>query len=486
MFGGMLLRKVFLLVCFVWMASCLINGVASGQENAGQDAAESSPVELDPIQDKSDLGTRGFGRDWPIFLGPTADNKSIETGIRTDWTGGKLPVVWSMPLKMSYGICSVTQGRVLQFDAEANKRSESTGIVHCRHSETGDPIWTYRYSYKYDDTYNYNNGPRTSPIVDGSNVYGYGVDGTLFCLDLETGAERWRKNVSEQFGVVQNFFGVGSNPLVYEDYLLVMVGGSPKPTRIDLAKGNGSGIVAFNKHTGKLAYQLSDELASYSSLKVVKRDSRAWCFAWMRGGLLVFNPRNGEEDFFFPWRARILESVNASVPVVIGNQVFISETYGPGSALLDFTKSTTEVPSIIWQDERRSRRKAMQTHWNTAVYHNGFLYGSSGRHASDAELRCVASDTGKVQWSQPGLSRASLLYVDNHFVCLDELGRLRLLAADPTAYREVTQVELQDAAGEPLLEYPAWAAPVLSHGLLYVRGNSRLVCLELIPPGDRD
>ena len=31
-----------------------------------------------------------------------------------------------------------------------------------------------------------------------------------------------------------------------------------------------------------------------------------------------------------------------------------------------------------------------------------------------------------------------------------------------------------------LLEYPAWAAPVLSHGLLYVRGRDRLVCLRLI------
>ena len=34
-----------------------------------------------------------------------------------------------------------------------------------------------------------------------------------------------------------------------------------------------------------------------------------------------------------------------------------------------------------------------------------------------------------------------------------------------------------------LLKYPAWAAPVLSHGLLYVRGRDRLVCLELIPGG---
>jgi hypothetical protein len=34
---------------------------------------------------------------------------------------------------------------------------------------------------------------------------------------------------------------------------------------------------------------------------------------------------------------------------------------------------------------------------------------------------------------------------------------------------------------QALLDYPCWAAPVLSHGLLYVRGEDRLVCLQLIP-----
>jgi len=32
-----------------------------------------------------------------------------------------------------------------------------------------------------------------------------------------------------------------------------------------------------------------------------------------------------------------------------------------------------------------------------------------------------------------------------------------------------------------LLKYPCWAAPILSHGLLYVRGSDRLLCVEMIP-----
>jgi hypothetical protein len=33
----------------------------------------------------------------------------------------------------------------------------------------------------------------------------------------------------------------------------------------------------------------------------------------------------------------------------------------------------------------------------------------------------------------------------------------------------------------PELEYPCWAAPVVSDGLLYVRGKRKLLALELVP-----
>jgi hypothetical protein len=83
-----------------------------------------------------------------------------------------------------------------------------------------------------------------------------------------------------------------------------------------------------------------------------------------------------------------------------------------------------------------------------------------------------------------------LLYADGHFVCLSEDGTLRLLRANPKKYDVVAEVVMMVKAGEPnpfnfrpprLFKYPAWAAPILSHGLLYVRGADRLVCLELIP-----
>ena len=82
-------------------------------------------------------------------------------------------------------------------------------------------------------------------------------------------------------------------------------------------------------------------------------------------------------------------------------------------------------------------------------------------------------------WSVPNLTRSSLMFVDGHFVCLSEDGMLRLVEAQPDGYVEVTKTMLRKD-GRRLLQPPAWAAPILSHGLLYVRGRDRLVCAELI------
>jgi outer membrane protein assembly factor BamB len=289
------------------------------------------------------------------------------------------------------------------------------------------------------------------------------------------------------FNVVKNFFGVGSTPLVWGDLLLVNVGGSPagSPPDVYAASGNvrpdGSAIVAFDKRTGKMRWKTGDDLASYASPVAARIGGRDIVFMFARGGLLAIDPVKAQTLAHFPWRARILESVNASSPVVVGNEVFISETYQLGSALVRFTGSGFEE---VWSDRNRRRDRAMALHWNTPIEHQGYLYGSSGYHAPEAELRCVEWKTGQVMWSQPDMGRSSLLLVEDTLVCLSEDGTLRLVRAIPQKYDELAKWELTSSDGAPLLAYPAWAAPALAHGLLYVHGADRLVCLRLIADKD--
>ena len=422
------------------------------------------------------------GSDWEKFLGPLGTSVSTEKGIITPWPDKGLRVVWHKQLGTGYSMPAISKGKLFQFDRVGNQAR-----LTCMDARTGTFVWKFEYPSDYKDYFGYNNGPRCFPIVDGDRVYIYGAEGMLHCVGAQDGKLVWKVDTRADFHIIQNFFGVGSTPVIEGDLLLVQVGGSPKGTVlrnlaeiVDL-KGDKSAVVAFSKYDGKVKYRISDELSSYSVPVLATIDGRRWCFVLARGGLLAFEPASGKIDFHFPWRAEDLESVNAANPVVIGNQVLISETYGPGSALLKVKPGGYDV---VWTDAKKFR-KSMQCHWMTPIHHEGYVYGCSGRHTNNADLRCIELATGKVQWAEPRLTRTSLLMVDGHFICLGEDGTLRLLKVDPKKYHEVSVLEVKDPkTQQPLLEYPCWAAPVLSHGLLYVRGDDRLVCLELIPKKD--
>jgi outer membrane protein assembly factor BamB len=431
-----------------------------------------------------DLRTRKIGSDWPSFLGPTANSVSPEKALLTPWPEHGPRIVWHKPLGSGYGMPSISRGRLFLFDRVGNRAR-----LNCWNSETGAALWTFEYPTEYKDSYGYNNGPRCCPVVDDDRVYIFGAEGMLHCLRAEDGKELWKADTQAEFNVIQNFFGIGSTPVVEGDLLIVAIGGSPKgsdPDEFMALKGNGSGLVAFDKHTGKVRWKATDELASYATPMLATLGERRWCFHFARGGLIGLDPATGKVDFHYPWRAKTLESVNAANPLMVGNKVLISETYGPGSALVEVRSGGVRE---VWTDGDKARNKSLQCHWNTPIHVDGYVYGCSGRHTGNAELRCIELATGKVIWSQPGLTRTSLLLVDGHFICLGEDGVLRLLKVNPRKYDEVSTVELRpagadgkpDTEAEPLLKYPCWAAPILAHGLLYVRGKDQLVCLEAIP-----
>ena len=417
------------------------------------------------------------GSDWPRFLGPTDNGLSPEKGLLESWPDEGLPKLWECELGAGYGPVAIVDQKLFHFDHFGD-----TARLTCRNAVTGKFIWKFEYPCEYQDQYGYDAGPRSGPVVDGEFVYIHGVTGMVHCVDVETGKKVWEVDTVETYNIIPNFFGIGDSPVVFEDLLLVAVGGSAKEERafrvIDI-KGNGTAIVAFDKRTGKEQYRIGNETAGYSSPIVVRMHGQAVGLYFARGGLLGFNPKTGAELFHFAYRSRINESVNAANPVVVGNRVFLTECYELGSTLLEID-SKWNVKKVWSDTDEEQLEVAMQSHWCTPIAVDGYVYGCHGRSSNGAELRCVELATGKVMWKEPGVTRCTLAFVDGKLISWGEYGELRVFKPNAKKYDEFAIWQV------PGFDAYCWAPPAISRGRLYLRGQPRdqreghrLACYEM-------
>jgi outer membrane protein assembly factor BamB len=421
-------------------------------------------------------------QDWPCLLGPTHNGFSTETKLLQKFPPGGPTLVWEMTKGEGYAQPAVVGERLILFHRVANNET-----VDCLQAATGQRFWRYEYPTAYLDQYGYCNGPRSSPAVAGDNVITIGAEGKLHCLQLRNGHVLWSRDLRKEFKLPQNFFGVGASPLIEGDKVIINVGAPGGPC-----------VAAFDIKTGKMLWGAGREWGpSYASPvpAVVQGKRRVFVFAGGKsqppdGGLLCIDPENGHVDFTFPWRGTRHDSVNASSPVIIGNQVFISECYGSGGIMLDIQPNLTA--KTAWTNPQ------FGTHFMTAIPKDGYLYGVDGHGPEDAFFCCIDAKTGKEMWrTQPewpetlktrtgsrdttlGTYRCNLLLIDGRCLCLGEYGHILWLDLNPQGYKQTARAWLVSAS-------ETWTPPVVSHGLLYICQNTagsagepmRLLCYDL-------
>ncbi|MBX3438129.1 MAG: PQQ-binding-like beta-propeller repeat protein, partial [Planctomycetaceae bacterium] len=333
------------------------------------------------------------------------------------------------------------------------------------------------------------------------------------CLHLLTGQLLWMRDTQADFNVPEGFFGVGATPILEGDKLIVLVGGQPN-----------AGVVAFDAQTGdtlwesvgkqtwdgadtgdrsqpKYKWTGEEMVVSYSSPIAATIHGQRHILCLMRQGLVSVDPETGAENFHHWFMSRAHESVNAARPVVVDDTILLSNAYRVGSVLLKVSADGKSI-SEIWADSRN-----LLTHWSTAIAHAGHFYGFSGRHEQEGTFRCLSAETGQVVWETDGwgrgfealargadgqvvdaqtkqpipwpfYGRGSAILAEGKFIVLAERGTLALVEANAKEWKEISRYSA------PRMQYPCWAAPVLSRGRLYLQDEDSLVCLDLRKPAE--
>jgi len=402
---------------------------------------------LRPIVFALVLGAQGMAVDWPQVLGPGRNGVYGGPPLSEGWGASGPRVLWRRSIGQGLSGPVVAQNRLILFHRVADRE-----IVEAIDAAAGKTLWQYAYPTSYRDDFGFDEGPRAVPVVADGVVYTFGAEGQLHAVDLASGKKIWSVDTQRQFGVPKGFFGAAGSPLVEDGRVVANIGGTK------------AGIVAFEAKTGKVLWTATDDGASYSSGIGATIAGRRYAVFLTRNGLVGLDPRDGQVRFQRRWRARQAASVNAATPVIHGDLIFLSAEYGPGAGVLrvDGGTALTEV----W-----ASGDVLSNHYATSVYAGGYLYGFHGRQEQGQSFRAVDFQTGTVRWSQDRFGAGSVTLAGNRLLILRENGELVLAAASPDGFTPVARAQILPATVR--------AYPAIAGGMLYVRNDDTLVCLDL-------
>jgi outer membrane protein assembly factor BamB len=385
--------------------------------------------------------------DWPQFLGPNRDNTTTETV--EAWKGDLKPL-WKKPLGEAHSSPVIADGIVYAFYQPKGKNADALAAFDAK---TGELKWEKSYDRAAIQLL-FGNGPRATPSVANGKVYTYGSTGILACWDAKTGEIDWKVDVLKDFKAKNLFFGISASPLVVDGKVIVLVG------------GKGIGLVAFDAKNGKVAWQATDDPASYASPVIINKQIVALTGSNLRGLSL-----DGKPLWEVPFKDDLNES--STTPLSAAEMIFASSVTAGGILVKVSGADGNFKAEKVWAD------KTLTCYFSTPVVSGDYFYMVNGAATitnPSITLRCVEVKGGKLAWEKKNVGKfhAAILRCGpadkERLLMLDDDGNLTLFAPNPKEFKELAKSKV---CGK------TWAHPALVDGRVYLRDEKELICIEL-------
>jgi outer membrane protein assembly factor BamB len=382
---------------------------------------------------------------WTDFRGPSRDGTYREQVVRTDWPAAGLTPIWKQPVGGGYASFVVARGRA--FTIEQRGANE---VVAAYDVATGRELWTQSWAAEFRESMG-GDGPRATPTWADGVVYALGATGELRALDETTGATGWRTNILADSGARNLDWGMAAAPLVVEDALVVLPGGS-----------GGHSVAAYDRRTGQRLWSALDDQQAYVAPMLATLGGVRQLLIVSATRLVGLAADGGRLLWEYPFAT--YNGINAAQPLLLGeDRVFLSAGYGTGAAVIAVDVSGDRFTvREIWRNTR------MKNRFSSSVLHAGVIYG-----LDEAILAAVDARTGELLWKGGRYGYGQVTLVGDSLIVLTEDGDLALVRARPDRHEEVTRF--------PVLEGKTWNPPALDGGFLLVRNLAEMAAFDLRP-----
>lgn len=395
------------------------------------------------------LATAAHADDWLQWRGPDRAGISSETGLLDEWPPEGPAVNWQIEtLGHGYGTVAV-EGDAIYVQGT---RDGQSAVFRLRAGDGGE-VWVRKLGPFYDHP-DRGDGPRSVPTIHGDSLFVLNGMGEVAKIAKDSGEVKWQFNMLERFGSPNTRWGISESPLVVRDRMFVMPG------------GRGGAIAALSTADGSTIWRSSElgDVASYSSL--ILREI---------AGTEVLIGFTGEagvgvraEDGALLWRYERPSTVNAiniATPVLDGDLVFYSASYGIGGGAV---RVSVEDEGGSFSSEQAYFETRLQNHHGGVVAHEGTLYSFFG-----PALTSVDIETGQVHWRARSVGKGSLVMADGKLFLLSERNKVGLAVATPEGYEERGRFEIEYRGDF------TWAHPVVANGAFYIRDQESLTSYDV-------
>ncbi len=401
--------------------------------------------------------------DWTGFRGPHRDGIVRDGSLRRNWEAKPLREVWRHPVGRAWSAFTV-----VGHYAFTQEQREANECVVAYDAETGSQLWVHQ-----DNTIlsiveaNGGPGPHATPQFDDGRLYTLGGTGVLNCLDAATGKRHWTTNILQDAGDGTTpekppEWGVSCSPLVVDDLVVVIPGGSAT----EGSSGNNKGVAAYDKKSGKPVWAAGKHPASYGSARIETIGDTRQVLIPNGNGLSGHALETGEELWFFPLENA--PKVNSSMPWVLeDDSVLFGTGYGIGTVRLDIKQTDGK-----WEATRRWASNRFRPKFNDFVVREGFLFG-----LDDGTLTCLDVANGAIKWKSGRYGYGQVLLVGELLLIITEDGELLLLPATPTKPEPVALQKVFDSGF-------CWNHLALVRGRLFARNANEAACFDVAETPD--
>jgi enterochelin esterase-like enzyme/outer membrane protein assembly factor BamB len=378
--------------------------------------------------------------EWPGFRGPAHGGPALAGALPADQLG--LEVAWQKTLGSGYSSIAIKNGRAVTLFT-----SGADDVLAAFDLKTGAEAWRLKLDEKYGGHDGSDDGPISTPAIDGGTVYALGPRGALIAADLASGREIWRHQLDESNASVP-FYGFTASPLIAGDLLILPTG------------GKGHAVTAFDKVKGKVRWTREDDSVAYQSAFATQLAGREQVVAVTDQWLLGLDAGDGK----VLWKQQLAEGnvrEESAHATPAGKDRLLVDLNGNSKMYQIEAAAGGFAAKELWQSQAFANTLALP------VYQDGHLYGFTGRF-----LTAVDAADGKIKWRSRPPGGQNLSLIDGALAVVDAEGNLVIAAADPREYRELARVKALDRGD--------YAAAAFAEDTFVVRNLSQIAAVRTV------